>query len=83
MTPERTPHYRPPSSPCCNAPAILLRFNCGPGGTQYRHTCPKCWRRGQALSHALLRSHGVDLEAVPRGDIELLNAAHRQCELWP
>ena len=60
---------------CAHPERVLLRLDCGPGGTQYRRYCLTCWRDLEgAIAHAKARAELGDEEA-PLADLEQLHRA--------
>jgi hypothetical protein len=69
-----------PPEECRHPRDVLLRLDCGAGGTQYRRYCLVCWRAiGGAIPHALARSleRGQGFEA-PLAELEQLRRARAQ-----
>jgi hypothetical protein len=58
-------------STCTHAREVLLRLDCGSGGTQYRMYCLTCWRAGPALPHSRIQHR----DEVPQADPELIERA--------
>lgn len=59
------------SGACTHTREVLLRLDCGAGGTQYRMYCMTCWRAGPALPHGRIQHH----DDVPQADPELIERA--------
>lgn len=56
---------------CAHPKEVLLRMDCGAGGTQYRQYCLTCWRAGPALPHGSIQRP----DDVPPADPELIERA--------
>lgn len=64
------------STGCEHAAIVLVRLDCGAGGTQFRCACLACWRLTTAIPHAIARAEiertGID---APLADLDILHAA--------
>ena len=65
-------------SDCAHLASVLVRLDCGAGGTQYRRYCLKCWRDLEgAIAHAKAKAELGDYEP-PLADLDLLQDAREQ-----
>lgn len=69
ITRPEEPEYQPACG--CQASTVLLRVDCGAGGTQYRNYCTACWRAGRAIPHRAVR----DPDSITRADLDLIEKA--------
>jgi hypothetical protein len=61
---------------CSHRASVLLRRDCGAGGTQYRRYCMTCWRAGAAIPHALaMVEEARQGYPAPLADIDVLHDA--------